>query len=72
MLFGVILGPEEYQRRQREVLEGLKGAVNKEDDILVFGSGETVENAEKDHNMNLWNLMLRYKEVNLKLNPKKF
>ena len=72
MPFGVSLGPEEYQRRQHEVLEGLKGVVNKADDILVFGSGETVEEAEKDHDMNLWNLMLRCKEVNLKLNPKKF
>ena len=54
------------------MLEGLKGAVNKADHILVFGSGETVEDAEKDHNMDLRNLMLRCKEVNLKLNPKKF
>ena len=68
MPFGVSLGPEEYQRRQHEVLEGLKGVVNKADDILVFGSGETVEETEKDHDMNLWNLMLRCKEVN----PKKF
>ena len=51
---------------------GVKGVVNKADDILVFGSRETVEEAEKDHDMNLWNLMLRCKEVNLKLNPKKF
>ena len=72
MPFGVSLGPEEYQRRQHEVLEGLKGVVNKADDILVFGSGETVEEAEKDHDKNLWNLMLRCREVNLKLNPKKF
>ena len=28
--------------------------------------------AEKDHYINLWNLMLRCREVNLKLNPKKF
>ena len=72
MPFGVSLGPEEYQRRQQEALEGLKGVVNKADDILVFGSGETAEEAEKDHDMNLWNLMLCCKEVNLKLHPKKF
>ena len=39
MPFGVSLGPEEYQRRQQEALEGLKRVVNKADDILVFGSG---------------------------------
>ena len=72
MPFGVSLGPEEYQRRQHEALEGLTGVVNKADDILVFGSGDSIEEAEKDHDINLWNLMLRCREVNLKLNPKKF
>ena len=70
--FGVSLGPEEYQQRQHEVLEGLKGVVNKADDILIFGCGETTEEADADHDLNLWNLMLRCRQVNLKLNPKKF
>ena len=43
MPFGVSLGPEEYQRRQHEPLEGLAGVVNKADDILVFGSGGSIE-----------------------------
>ena len=72
MPFGVSVGPEEYQRRQHEALEGLAGVVNKENDILVFGSGDSIEEAEKDHDINLWNFMLRCREVNLKLNPKKF
>ena len=72
MPFGVSLGPEEYQRRQHEALEGLTGVVNKADDTLVFGSGDSIEEAEKDHDINLGNLMLRCREVNLKLNPKKF
>ena len=72
MPFGVSLGPEEYQRRQHEVLKGLKGVVNKADDILVFGCGDSIEEAEKDHEVNLWNLMLRCRKVNLKLNPKKY
>ena len=33
---------------------------------------DIIEEAEKDHDINLWNLMLRCREVNLKLNPKKF
>ncbi|XP_068717040.1 uncharacterized protein [Montipora capricornis] len=49
MPFGVSLIPEEYQRRQHEALEGLVGVVNKADDILVFGSGDSIEEAEKDH-----------------------
>ena len=72
MPFGVSLGPEEYQRIQRKVLKGLKGVVNKADGILVFGCGNSIEEAEKDHNVNLWNLMFRCCEVNPKLNPKKF
>ena len=72
MPFGVSLVPEEYQRRQHEALEGLTGVVNKANDILVFGRGDSMEEAEKDHDINLWNLMLRCREVNLKLNPRKF
>ena len=37
MPFGVSLGPEEYQRRQHEALEGLTGVVNKADDIWSLG-----------------------------------
>ena len=62
MPFGLSLGPEEYQRGQHEALEGWKGVVNKADDILDFGSGETVKEAEKDHDMNLWNLTLQRSE----------
>ena len=31
-----------------------------------------MEEAETDHDINLWNLILRCREVNLKLNPRKF
>ena len=72
MPFRVSLGPEEFQPRQHEVLEGLTGVVNKADDILVFGSGDSTQEAERDHDVNLWNFMLRCREVNLKLNPKTF
>ena len=72
MPFWVSLGPEEYQRRQHEALKGLAGVVSEADHIFLFGSGDSIEEAEKDHDINLWNLMLRCREVNLKLNPKKF
>ena len=52
--------------------EGLKGVASRADDILVFGSEETFEDVENYHDMNLWNLKLRSKEVKRKLNPKKF
>ena len=45
---------------------------NKADDILVFGCGDSVEEAKKDHDVNLWNLMLRCCKVNLKLTQRNF
>jgi len=66
---GVSLGPEKYQRIQHEALERLPGVMNKANDILVFGNGDSIQEAEEDHDINLWNLMLRCREVNLKLNP---
>ena len=41
MPFGDVSGPEEYQRRQHEFLEGLRGVTNIADDICVYGYGDT-------------------------------
>ena len=41
MPFGDVSGPEEYQRRQHEFLEGLRGVINIADDICVYGYGDT-------------------------------
>ena len=71
MPFGIATAPEEYQRRQHEVLEGLVGVHVVADDILITGQGETEEEALKDHDRNLVALLERARAVNLKLNPKK-
>ena len=71
MPFGIATAPEEFQRRQHEVLEGLQGIHNIADDILITGQGETHEEAVQDHDRNLIALLERAREVNLKLNPKK-
>ena len=71
MPFGLATAPEEYQRRQHEVLEELHGIHVIADDILITGRGETEEEALKDHDHNLVALLKRAREVNLKLNPKK-
>ena len=68
---GISSAPEEYQRRQNEVLAGLNGVEVIADDILCYGSGETVEEALSDHDSNLLNLLKRARSVNLKLNKKK-
>ncbi|KAJ8409988.1 hypothetical protein AAFF_G00210290 [Aldrovandia affinis] len=68
MPFGIKPAAEEYQRRQHEVLQGLRGISVIADDILVYGSGETTEEAVKDHDNNISALLQRAREVNLKLN----
>ncbi|CAB4003537.1 Hypothetical predicted protein [Paramuricea clavata] len=71
MPFGIATAPEEYQRRQHEVLEGLPGKQVIADDILITCQRETQEEALRDHDRNLVALLQRAREVNLKLNPKK-
>ena len=71
MPFGLKSSPEEYQRRQDQVLEGLEGVRAVADDILIVGQGSTTEEAIENHNENLRNLMKRCQEKNLKLNKDK-
>jgi len=55
MPFGISSAPEEYQRHQHELLEGLhvSGIECIIDDILVYGCGQTIEQAIEDHDKNL-------------------
>ena len=69
--FGLSSASEEYQRRQKEVLEGLHGVDVIADDIICYGCGDTVEQATADHDRNIIALLDRAREVNLKLNAKK-
>ena len=69
---GISSAPEEFQMRLLQVLEGLSGIIVIADDILVFGSGDTEEEAEADHDRNLVALMERAEEMNLKFNKEKF
>ena len=68
---GISSAPEEYQRRQNEALSCLNGVEVIADDILCYGSGETIEDALADHDSNLLSLLDRAHKVNLKLNKKK-
>ena len=71
MPFGIKPAAEEYQRRQHKALQGLKGVSVIADDILVYGCGDTDEDALADHDKNLEVLLQRDREVNLKPNKKK-
>ena len=70
--FGISSAPEEFQRRQHEVLEGLTGAECVMDDIIVYGCGETMDSAIQDHDRNLTAVLQRAREVGLKLNKDQF
>ena len=39
MPFGIASGPEEYQRREHEFLDGLRGVINIAHDICMYGCG---------------------------------
>ncbi len=69
--FGVSVAPEVYQRKQHELLAGLKGIEPIADDILIVGCGDTDQQAEKDHNLKLQALLERCREVKLRLSLKK-
>ncbi|CAB4026929.1 Hypothetical predicted protein [Paramuricea clavata] len=71
MPFVISSGPEEYQRRQQEFLEGLDGVINIADDICVLGRGDTKEKANIDHDKNLIALLDKCKEQDLRLTVKK-
>ena len=71
MPFGISSAPEEYQRRQHEVIAGLRGVECIADDILVYGSGDNRDEAVKDHDENLKALLQRAREKNLVFNRDK-
>ena len=71
MPFGIASGPEEYQRRHREFLNGLRGVINIADDICVYGCGETNEDADIDHHRNLGQLLEKCAEHDVWLSAKK-
>ena len=71
MPFGIKSGPEVWQRKAHEFIEGLDGVEVVMDDFLVVGCGDSVEEAMKSHDRNLFALLDRARERNLKLNPEK-
>ena len=71
MSFGVSLASEEFQRRIDIALEGLSGQKAIADDILVFGAGETDEEALEDHDRNPREVFNRCRNKGIKLNSEK-
>ena len=57
MPFGICSASEEYQRRQGQHVADLKGVEVVADDHLIYGCGDTMEEATKDHDLNLEKLL---------------
>ena len=49
MPFGIKSAPEEFQRRLGESLEGLENIAVIHDDIVIFGSGDSIAEANSSH-----------------------
>ena len=72
MPFGISVAPEEFQRRIDESLEGLEGTKAIADDILIWGDGNTIEEATSNHDARLSALLERCQQKHIKLNVHKF
>ena len=72
LTWGPSSAPEEFQARIATTLEDLEGIVSIADDILVYGVGDTYEEACIDHDRHLRALMERCLKRDLKLNEAKF
>jgi hypothetical protein len=69
--FGLCVSSEIFQKQVNQALDGLNGIVNIADDILVYGVGETKEDATADHDTKLVNLLNRCRDRGIALNPDK-
>ena len=71
MPYGISVAPEELQRRLNDTLLGLNGVQIVSDDIIVFGVGDSKDEAMKDHDHNFKALLERCLQRNIKLNEDK-
>ena len=65
------IAPEEFQRRLNNTIRNLDGVLAVADDILIYGVGDTEEEAIRDHDRKLTAFMERCREKNLKINRDK-
>ena len=71
MPFGLSSSPEVFQRKLDEWLEGLENIQVIADDILIYDTGDTTEEAVLQHDKVMLALLNRCREQGLKLNYRK-
>lgn len=69
--FGIAPAPEIFQIKLQEVIDGLDGVECIADDLLIYGIGDTIEEALTNHNTCLEKLLCRLEHHNMKLNKSK-
>ena len=69
--FGLSISPEIFQKRVIQTLEGLDGVLNIADDILIYGVGDSPEQANAEHGRNLEALLQSCRERGIALNRDK-
>ena len=69
--FGLSASSEIFQKRVSQAIEGLEGILNITDDILVYGVGDTEDEARRDHDSRLEALLLRCRERGIALKKNK-
>ena len=72
MPFGISSAPEVFQKKMHELIEGLHGIEVVADDFVVVGYGNTVDEANVDHDKRLHSFLQRCEERGVKLNVDKF
>ncbi|CAC5387825.1 unnamed protein product [Mytilus coruscus] len=72
MPFGISPAPEYFQQFLEREIENLPGVRTVADDILIYGEGDTVEEATADHDIKLKAFLDRCRSRNIKLNRDKF
>lgn len=68
---GIKVASQVYALKMREALMSLKSVRAIADDIIVWGCGETLDEAQKDHDHNLTALLNRCRQCGIRLNKSK-
>jgi hypothetical protein len=66
MPFGISSAPEEFQRLVYDVIGDMDGVETIADDLLVYGSGDSYEEAVVNHNKDLIALLDRCRDYRLR------
>ena len=69
--FGISSAPEEFQRQLQTALYGIEGVAVVADNVLVVGKGDSMEEARRNHDDALVQLLMRACKANIKFNKDK-